>query len=386
MGFVLPRNPNPLVGALNTLTQTFTKRATEDRENKLIGDAFQKLNDPNISPLEQLVTLSQLDVSPEKRKMLTEGFSTINEQAAKAQKAQQERQRNVQVAQHLGLENPEQYADHDPSTIVAIHKQKNPVAKGGISAQPIPEEHLNKIEEIENANPKASPGELIKLFAKAQIPESSYKLRVETKGKEGEASNKNLLTIHEYSEDADKEIINASKTARKQLEAAKDIEEAVRSKKVQPNSVSNWFRGFGKIGDKIADAFKNAEQGKFEAALPQLIEGWKDVFGVRLSDADLKIIQDKLPSIGKSAEANEAILKVIRKYAQPLIDREQIGRQIKKENNGYRPLNYTDMIEERLEAMNEPVMVISPKSGKPVSIPRRDLQAALDAGGKLANE
>lgn len=368
MGFVLPRNPNPLVTALASINESVVKRATEGRENKLIGEAFQKLNDPSISPLEQLSTLSQLDVSTEKKQLLGKGLEYVLDKQQKAEKERVDRQlnrdRSIKLATNLGLENPEQWADVEPAQIVASYKAKNPAPKGGVTAQPIPPEHLNKMNEIDAANPRSSPAKRAQLYAEAQIPESSYKFRIESQGGETEASTKEKTHIHEMSEDYDKDLIKSYKNAKKQIELVKDLKKDVESGKIKPSSISNLLKGYGHWGDKIADAFKSGEEGKLEAAMPQLLEGWKEVFGIRLSDADLRVLQDKLPSLGKSPEANKAVLDIIEKYAKPNIVRYQIARKIKKENSGYRPIDYIDRIEELYEESNAPKE--PEKSAKPL--------------------
>jgi len=303
MGFVLPRNPNPLVGALNTLTQTFTKRATEDRENKLIGDAFQKLNDPNISPLEQLATLSQLDVSPEKRKMLTEGFSTINEQTAKAQKAQLERQRNVQVAQHLDLENPEQYADLEPTAIVAIHKQKNPAAKGGATSEPVPEKMAKAIKDVLEKNPKASADDLTLAFNEAAVPPIYSNPYTENRRRTDEAK-----------------AATNSKRAEKVLEENDQLRNLIPSKQASLDAMENAvmtddlsFFSPNSLADLPgAEWLRTAAGGQFKTAGKTFFISNVQKFGARPNMYVEQQVSDMLPKIGRSRAGNLAGLQMFK--------------------------------------------------------------------------
>jgi hypothetical protein len=105
-----------------------------------------------------------------------------------------------------------------------------------------------------------------------------------------------------------------------------------------------------------------------------------------LSDADLKMLQDKLPSIGKNPDSNKAILKILGKYAELTTLRTQIARDIKQNNKGLRPLGYADMIEERFDQMIAPVKIVNPNNGKTIDIPAYKLSDAIKAGAKLSNE
>jgi len=192
--------------------------------------------------------------------------------------------------------------------------------------------------------------------------------------------------IHKESAKYDEELISNAKVAKKQIETLDDIEKAINSGNVKPGSWTNIFKGFGKIGEQVSKAITNKDEATLQASIPALLEGWKDVFGVRLSDADLKVLQDKLPDIGKNPAANKAILKIMRKYADQTLLRSKIASQIKKENKGWRPLGYADTIEERYDQMIAPIKVKNPHTGRTVEIPAYQVSAAVEDGGEIINE
>lgn len=258
-----------------------------------------------------------------------------------------------------------------------IQAMKAQAPKGGVTAQPIPKEYSQKIPEILNANKDVSAEELASAFDAEGIPSTYTNKYIETRRRDQERTSGETIKIHEMTKEEDKEIYEKASTAKKQIESIKDIREV--ADKVKPSNISNWFKGFGKVGDKLADAFTTAAQGKFAAALPTLIEGWKDVFGVRLSDADLKIIQDKLPGLGKDAAANKAILDVIEKYAKPNLMRAEIANEIKKENKGFRPIDFTAQVEERLQKRLTPVPMITP-DGRAINVPPEEVEEAEKLG------
>ena len=199
-------------------------------------------------------------------------------------------------------------------------------------------------------------------------------------------NRKEELDFHRESQKYDEELTKQTKIAKNQVESIGRIEEALASGNVKPISMANIFKGFGDIGNKISNALINKDQATLLASIPQLLEGWKEVFGVRLSDADLKVLQDKLPDIGKTPEANRSILKVLSKYADMTLLRDQIGKTIKKENRGLRPLGYTDMIEERFDNMVKPVKMINPNNGNVFDVPAYKVSDAIQSGATLANE
>jgi hypothetical protein len=245
-----------------------------------------------------------------------------------------------------------------------------------------------------------SDHDLLKLVAlggpQKAVAEQALKIRQhkeDIQQKNVEANRKERHEFHKESADYDEQVRDASKAAKKQIQSIQDIRSALKSGKVKPGSIRNMFRGMGKIGDRLADAFQNAEEGKFEAATPALIEGWKEVFGTRITDTDLNFLMRKLPDIGKSVEANDAIAAIIEKYAQAPILRYEVAKEIKKQHGGLRPLGFADMVEEEVDKRlgldrtqdTGKVGVINPKTGKMVMIPQEQLQSAMDAGGKLAN-
>jgi hypothetical protein len=226
---------------------------------------------------------------------------------------------------------------------------------GGLGGQPIPEDQINRIEEVIKAFPQANDDQLALEMAKRGVNPYYFRDYLENRRSQLDLSQKNAqqdfenkFKIHKEEAKFDEEVYDKAKNAEDQLEAISNIFHAIRSGNVKPSNFSNILRGFGVVGDKLADAFLNKDQAEFSASIPQLIVGMKDIFGVRLSDADLRVVKDKLPDIGKSSEANEAILKVIEKYANISIQRAKIAGDVKKENAGYRSLNYRDEVENRL--------------------------------------
>jgi hypothetical protein len=200
------------------------------------------------------------------------------------------------------------------------------------------------------------------------------------------ASRKEEIDFHKETQKFDEDLINKTRIAKNQVNTISTIEKSLASGNVKPGSWSNILKGFGKVGEKVSEAILHEDAATLQASIPALLEGWKEVFGVRLSDADLNLLKDKLPSIGKSVEANRAILKIMKKYSGQTLLRSQIASDIKKNNKGLRPLGYTDKIEERFDEMVKPVKVQNGKTGNIVEIPSYLVGDAVRQGGVVVNE
>jgi len=209
------------------------------------------------------------------------------------------------------------------------------------------------------------------------------KQKIKTSTEEKKATRKEELEFHKESNDYDKELLKGYKSALTQIDAIKDVKKALKSGNVKPSSLANMFKGMGTVGDKLANALLNKDEAAILASVPAFLEGRKELFGVRLSDADLTLLQDKLPDISKSAEANKSIMNLMERYSNLATLRYKIGSEIKEKNNGLRPIGYADKIEQRFQEMTFPVAVISPITGRKIEIPAYELSDAIKAGAKL---
>jgi|SRR5215469_8701984 len=121
-------------------------------------------------------------------------------------------------------------------------------------------------------------------------------LRSVSGAREGEAAAKIYTPAYQ-------ENLKAAKAAKEGLAIAKQQREILKRKKNWgPLDFDNLVSKFGISGAASPDG------QKFQAALLGYLNGEKSRFGVRISDADLKLIQNKLPDLARSREGNEAIL------------------------------------------------------------------------------
>lgn len=199
-------------------------------------------------------------------------------------------------------------------------------------------------------------------------------------------ARKEALDFHKESAKYDEDLLKSYKRGLNQDIAINDTIKSIKSGNVKPSHLANVFKDMGTWGDKLSSALLNKDEAQIQASIPYLIEGWKEVFGIRLSDADLRVIQDKLPSIGKSPEANLAIARILQKYSKLNKLRFEVGKNIKEKNNGLRPLGYADRVEEQYANMTKPLKVRNPHTGNVVEIPAFEVGKYLSDGGEIIDE
>lgn len=261
-----------------------------------------------------------------------------------------------------------------------------------LAAKPTDPEQLRRIQEVRNSPEykKASPGRVYQLMLDNNVSSSLAEKESQTRAEDQKLEHAEKVMFHKESEKYDEEIQSAVKGAKNQLEAIKDSEKALNSGNVKPSSLANIFSHFGETGKAIAKAIQNKDQATISASIPAFLEGRKELFGVRLSDADLRLLQDKLPDIGKSVEVNKTILGLMKRYSEMSLLRADIAADIKREHENYRPPGFPDLVEKRFDEMTELVEMIVPDpknpNGRKVSIPAYKVTAALKKGARLANE
>lgn len=98
-------------------------------------------------------------------------------------------------------------------------------------------------------------------------------------------------------------------------------------------------------GTVWGDLLKSKTSQEFDAnTLPQL-EGQRQILGGILSDADIRLLMQKIVTSTKNPEANKIIAKNMKFENDLTIAKDRIGKEIKNKNNGYRPSNYLDEID-----------------------------------------
>lgn len=272
--------------------------------------------------------------------------------AENAQKTQQEAAQTRAIEKFRGL--PEGTLKNvAPNIATSLTKPaKEPAPIGGLGGMAIPPEQQALIDEV-MARPGADKwsgekltNELSKAGVFPHYADERGKLRTEDQ-KYQAAQMGSPLEIHKLTTEFDNKIADEAKTATSQLHSINEIRDAIKSNDVGPDTI---FGLLNLVSPTLAKIFTTKEQQKFITATKNLYEGVKDMFGIRLSDADLKLIEGMMPDPSKTVEANMAAVDFLEFGAKMKKRAQQIGAEIKNNNNGFRPLRYADEIRERLDA------------------------------------
>lgn len=241
---------------------------------------------------------------------------------------------------------PQEQSLLSPEEFRKIYEARNPTPQGGITAQPVPQDINQKIGHVLSQSQGMSADELKNIMDSVGIPPIYSNGYIENRRQAQEKGGEHDIKFHQESSDFEKEVQKNANTARKQIPLINNSIKSVKEGKIKPSSLANVFSLFGDTGKKISNALLSGDEAALLASIPEFLEGRKEIFGVRLSDADLAILQDKLPDIGKNKEANLAILNLMKKAAERSIKLEKVAKDVlEKKGLPYRsgklrPLGY----------------------------------------------
>ncbi len=369
------RRPSFMQSLMGGLADNVGPAVEKYQQNKM----SQEMNRQSIEAGKQLLGMDISGFDPETRKaLLVEGMK----QQGKTQNMQNKQE---YLDKLFGGSNSQQQSFQRN---ISENQQQEAPSIESVTGNPLPNNfNASKITDEDIARASSIDPNLGRALGHAKdvaLRENREVIKAGTEEKNRQ--RKEEIAFHKESQKYDEDLAEKSRRAKNQVETFSDIQKSIDSGNVKPSSWTNIFRNFGETGNRLANAVMNKDEATLLSSIPQLLEGWKQVFGVRLTDADLRVLQDKLPDIGKSPEANKAILKVMRKYGDMSTLRSKIASDIKKKNKGIRPLGYSDLVEERFDEMTKPVKVINPNTGNPIEIPAYKVSDALNAGASLANE
>jgi hypothetical protein len=257
-----------------------------------------------------------------------------------------------------------------PQEFVAMHKARNPKPQGGVTGQPLSPDKIQAIENVIRQNPDVSSDDLAIAMGKAGIEPIYSNPYIENRRRQEETNAKNAneankiankedILFHQESSEFEKGVTKNASVARKQIPLIETNIKNVKEGKIKPHSLANIFSALGERGKKIANALLSGEEAALNASIPEFLEGRKELFGVRLSDADLKLLEDKLPHIGKSKEANLAILDLMKRAAQRALQLEKVSQDVlekkgvQRKGGKLRPLGYEREVMKAFDEANE---------------------------------
>ena len=274
----------------------------------------------------------------------------IRLQQQQQQKAQQQMQ-GVLSKVLTGQASPEDLAQLPPEIQLEIFKQRNKPAPGGLSGQAVPPEVAQMIPKILNENKGATADELAVKLDEAGVPRAYSNSYIENRRRQDESAvkqsdvaRKERLAFHKESQKYDEKLTDQADSAKNQLTAIE------RQRKVLPE-MNNWDRISSAVFGKspLQNLFKSASAQEFDSAVLPLLEGARDTFGSRLTDADLRVVLQKIATSDKNPEAIKKILAWQELDAKMKIEKRKLADQIKKKEHGLRPLDFSEQLRELMD-------------------------------------
>lgn len=200
------------------------------------------------------------------------------------------------IIEELEIETPQQSIPDLLEGMKDASQEGAEVLRGKETA---PEQEKFSLEE------EKGPRDLTKLkeaftFERPQAP--FVPTRLEDFSKIAAMNQKDRLQAEKTAAPLMKQIDDEAKGARRQLDSIRLMEKALESGKGGPLS---WDALMGKLGIR---SWMSEEGQLFQSQLLNYMEGMRDLFGVRITDADLKLILDKLPDIARNPRVNRMIM------------------------------------------------------------------------------
>lgn len=325
------------LGGLNrTFVPGFRQDMQNMQENQNILQALSKINQDS-SPLDIMKVLLTTRASQDKLNSVIGGLKDIASQRQAQQKQQADMSQVQKLATLYGL-TPEEVEGLTPAQVVNVGKSRKQAAK----FESLPDDLKQRLsaftsrEDYKNMTPSQIIDEGYALGLNPGIVDQLAKARAE--------EDKQKFDIHKDTAKYDEKLSDESRSAIKKKKALEEEGKLIKEIGWTDRIVTAVF-GNSALGKLL----KSPSAQQIEALALPLIEGFREVFGTRISDADLNLILQKIATPDKSPEVNKKIIEFGLLEAEMAIEREKIARQIKRENKNLRPVDYETQIKERLE-------------------------------------
>lgn len=159
-----------------------------------------------------------------------------------------------------------------------------------------------------------------------------------------ESKRREQIEFHKESSKFDESLTKRAEAAERKIKAIERQEKILPKLSKKDRIISALFRG-----TKYENLVKSQNAQEFDSLVLPMLEGARELFGVRLSDADLKLVLQKIATAEKDPGANQAILDWQKLESNLDIARKKIGNEIRKKNKGLRPLDYEEQINQQVD-------------------------------------
>lgn len=107
-----------------------------------------------------------------------------------------------------------------------------------------------------------------------------------------------------------------------------------------------------KVGDVFGldvSALRSADAQEFEKLSNEFLKNAKDIFGSRLTNYDVSTFLKGIPTLSQSNAGKQRIINNLRTMNEGALIKQQAVKDIIAENNGRRPVNLAELVEEKVE-------------------------------------
>lgn len=152
---------------------------------------------------------------------------------------------------------------------------------------------------------------------------------------------------HAFKETKDEraDIINKAKGAREDLNRLGRIKKLDKEGKIQPALLHSALK---LVGLDIP-SLQNADTQELEKLSTDFLKGAKNVFGSRITNADLTAFMKTVPSLAQTKEGRSRVIRNLELLKKGELLRDQALRDVLKENKNIPPLNLMQEVEDRIQ-------------------------------------
>jgi hypothetical protein len=336
---------SPFTQAFKGFGENFGKRIQQEQERDAVKGIIDKYK-PGMSRTDFLreSLTSHGNLPLQKRAQIFEALDTLQKE-----ESEKERQKKTASAMDERLAQ----AGATPAEILQYQKNLNQQLKTQQKQQQL--QDASEAAQTLLSNPKfneMSDTELYQAGLDQGLDPVNAKRIVDIRQKQkenSEAGFDNKLKVHNLSKDFRQKIAEDVETSKKRLHAFANMKKGLATKKVGPGNWRNVVASAPGIrGTAIGNWIETPENQEFRAQTYYAITGAKNDFGVRLSDADLRLVMDKVPSADKTEEANRRIIDFLETYDKMSIEKQKVADRILKENGGFAPIDFESRVREEL--------------------------------------
>ena len=333
-------------GYLHQEQQRKAQNEFQQQERKSIADFMEK--EYGVKNSENLPKEFQMEV--------LKGSQSQRNKLAGQPSEEDQRKRNDIVGRALrGEATPEEEASLPAEDQLKISKEKREmekerVAPGGVTAQPIPKEVSSAMSQIVTQNPNANADDLKMMMDEVGIPPIYSGSFVENRRRQDERSAASKDRLKELGQKRAEKTLNEADKIGKELPIAESSIRAMEDS-VLSGDQSYWSP------DNIAEltgveAFRTAKGGQFKTAAKTFFISDLKASGARPNQFIEKQFVDALAKVGRSEYANQTVIESF-KFSHDLkknwVDTVRELEAKYYDELGYMPGNFAGIVEKTME-------------------------------------